>query len=50
MPQQHQQHQQQQGQTSSLEDYNGMFKLLGGALKLAGAVLGPDMGLGDIFN
>lgn len=28
---------------SSLQDYNGMFKLLGGALKLAGTVLGPTM-------
>jgi hypothetical protein len=44
MPQQPQQQQQQQHQpTSSLEKYNGMFKLLGGALKVAGAVLGPTL-------
>lgn len=29
--------------TSSLEKYNGTFTLLGGALKLAGAVLGPTL-------
>jgi hypothetical protein len=40
-PQQQQQH--EQHSTSSLEKYNGMFKLLGGALKLAGAVLGPTL-------
>jgi hypothetical protein len=34
--------QQQQQPTSSLEDYNGLFSLLDGALKLAGAFLGPD--------
>jgi len=38
-PQQPQQQQQQQP-TSSLEKYNGLFSLLGGALKVAGAVLG----------
>lgn len=40
-----------QGHKSSLQDYNGMFKLLGGALKLAGAVLGPTMlGTGTGFG
>jgi len=44
MPQQPQQPQQQQQQpTSSLSKYNGMFTLLGGALKLAGTVLGPTL-------
>jgi hypothetical protein len=49
MPQQQQPQQQQQQQehqqqpTSSLAKYNGMFTLLGGALKLAGAVLGPTL-------
>jgi hypothetical protein len=49
MPQQQQlqlqpqQQQQQQHGTSSLQKYNGMFTLLGGALKLAGAVLGPTL-------
>jgi hypothetical protein len=43
-PQQQEQHQQnQQHSTSSLSKYNGMFTLLGGALKLAGAVLGPTL-------
>ena len=41
-PQQPQQQQQQQP-TSSLAKYNGMFTLLGGALKVAGAVLGPTL-------
>ena len=40
-PQQQEQH--QQHSTSSLSKYNGMFTLLGGALKLAGAVLGPTL-------
>jgi hypothetical protein len=44
MPQQQQQQQQQQHEpTSSLEKYNGMFNLLGGVLKVAGAVLGPTL-------
>jgi hypothetical protein len=50
MPQQPQQQQQPQEQqqhhqkpTSSLEKYHGTFELLGGALKLAGAVLGPTL-------
>jgi hypothetical protein len=38
-----QQQQQQQHEPSTLQKYNGMFTLLGGALKLAGAVLGPDL-------
>jgi len=33
-----------QKRKSSLEDYNGMFELLGGALKLAGTVLGMGSG------
>ena len=43
MPQQPQQQEQQQQPTSSLAKYNGMFTLLGGALKVAGAVLGPTL-------
>jgi len=44
MPRQPQQQQQEQHQpTSSLAKYNGMFTLLGGALKLAGTVLGPTL-------
>jgi hypothetical protein len=42
MPQQQQQ-QEQQHESSSLQKYNGMFTLLGGALKLAGAVLGTSL-------
>ena len=42
-PQQQQQQQHQQQPTSSLAKYNGMFHLLGGALKVAGAVLGPTL-------
>ena len=38
-----QQQQQEQHHQSSLQKYNGMFTLLGGALKLAGAVLGPEL-------
>ncbi len=41
-PQQPQQ-QEPQKPTSTLQKYNGMFTLLGGALKLAGAVLGPTL-------
>ena len=44
----------QQHETSSLQKYNGMFTLLGGALKLAGTVLGPtlqnDSGSGSGFS
>jgi hypothetical protein len=40
VPQPQQQHQQQ---SSTLQNYNGMFTLLGGALKLAGTVLGPSL-------
>jgi hypothetical protein len=41
-------HQQQQ-KSSTLQDYNGLFKLLGGALKLAGTVLGPTtLGTGGL--
>jgi len=43
MPQQQQQQQEHQKPTSGLAKYNGMFTLLGGALKLAGAVLGPTL-------
>jgi hypothetical protein len=43
VPQQQQQQQQQQHEPSTLQKYNGMFTLLGGALKLAGAVLGPEL-------
>jgi len=44
VPQQPQQSQQQQQQsTSGLAKYHGMFTLLGGALKVAGAVLGPTL-------
>lgn len=44
VPQQPQQPQQeQQHSTSGLAKYNGMFHLLGGALKVAGAVLGPTL-------
>jgi hypothetical protein len=32
-----------QRQMSALQKYNGMFVLLGGALKLAGAILGPTL-------
>jgi len=42
VPQQPQQPQ-TQSMASSLAKYNGMFTLLGGALKLAGAVLGPNL-------
>ena len=35
---------------SSLEDYDGMFKLLGGALKLAGTVLPTMLGTGTGFG
>ena len=48
------QQQQQRHETSSLQKYNGMFTLLGGALKLAGTVLGPtlqnDSGSGSGFS
>ncbi|KAH9958032.1 hypothetical protein BC827DRAFT_622636 [Russula dissimulans] len=37
---------QQPEKKSSLQNYNGLFTLLGGALKLAGTVLGPGMGTG----
>ncbi|KAI9454361.1 hypothetical protein F5148DRAFT_1151740 [Russula earlei] len=36
----------QSSRKSSLQNYNGVFTFLGGALKLAGAVLGPGLGLG----
>jgi hypothetical protein len=54
VPQQQQQ-QQQQDEPSTLEKYNGLFTLLGGALKLAGAVLGSEfvnnVGTGsDVMN
>ncbi len=37
------QQQPQQSTMSTLQKYNGMFTLLGGALKLAGTVLGPTL-------
>ena len=45
VPQQQQQQQQPQQQSgvSGLAKYNGLFSLLGGALKLAGTVLGPTL-------
>ena len=50
VPQPEQQQQQQQHGSSSLQKYNGMFTLLDGALKLAGAALGPkDSGSGYSF-
>lgn len=52
IPQQQQSYQ-QHDESSSLQKYNGMFTLLGGALKLAGAVLGAsltnDFGTGFSF-
>jgi len=36
--------------TSTLQDYNGMFSFLGGALKLAGAVLPAVLGSGTGFG
>jgi hypothetical protein len=45
VPQQQQQ-QEQHHKPSTLQKYNGMFTLLGGALKLAGAVLGPELANG----
>jgi hypothetical protein len=47
---------QQQQKPSTLQDYDGLFKLLGGALKLAGTALGPTplgtggLGLGTGFG
>ena len=38
-----QQPQQQQSTVSTLAKYNGLFTLLGGALKVAGAVLEPAL-------
>jgi len=44
-----QQPQQQQQEPSTLEKYDGLITLLGGALTLAGAVLGAGIGSGFSF-